>query len=125
MKKILLMFSLLALAPLILLSVAGYKTIVSVGSLRHLQESLKSKDLPQLSSLDLRKTKITDLGVTHFQLLPSLTDLSIDETAITDSGLIELGKLPTLQSLSIRRTKITDAAVKAFQAAHPTIRVDR
>jgi len=110
------------------------------------------RQFPQLSSLDLNNTKITDAGLRHVSALtPDLSWLSLSHTAITDAGLEHLRgliwldtlwlidteitdaglerlaefKYTDLCNLELTGTKVTDAGVAAFQRAYPKCKIER
>lgn len=68
--------------------------------------------LPKLARLNLFGTKITDEGLQHVGKLKSLTSLQIGDTLITDVGLRELHGLKNLKSLFVCRTGITDEGLR-------------
>ena len=55
-------------------------------------------DLPELQTLDLGDTQITDAGLVHLKGLASLQELSLDGTKVTDAGLNEPRGLAVSQS---------------------------
>ncbi len=57
--------------------------------------------LPQLSSLDLSFTDVTDDGLAHLKELTSLSELDLMHTRITDSGLAHLKGLSNLSCLRL------------------------
>jgi hypothetical protein len=57
--------------------------------------------LPQLSSLDLSFTDVTDDGLAHLKVLTSLSELNLMHTRITDSGLAHLKGLSNLSHLRL------------------------
>ncbi len=67
---------------------------------------------PNISELDLGKTKITDQTLTLLATFPRLTKLSLAETTITDTGLAQLSKLPHLQHLNLHSTAVSDASLR-------------
>lgn len=75
--------------------------------------------IPELKTLVLVNTKVTDLGLEHLKKIPSLRMLFIRECEISDAGLIQLQALPLLQWLSLTETKVSDdglAHLKKFPA---------
>jgi hypothetical protein len=65
-------------------------------------------DLPQLVSLSLASTPITNKALASLSSLKSLKSLSLNSTAITNEGLANLKALSALTSLSLSYTKITE-----------------
>lgn len=63
---------------------------------------------PNLISLDLSDTHISDAGLAHIAELHSLEHLYLDKTAITDRGLSYLTGLTKLRNLWMHRTHVTD-----------------
>ena len=80
---------------------------------------------PQLTTLKIRYSKLTDAGVVHLKKLPALRNLSLETSAITDAGLAQLTELTNLETLNLKGTQVTDAGVQAFQKAMPKTKVER
>jgi hypothetical protein len=57
-------------------------------------------DLPNLWSLDLSNSEVTDWGLSRLPLLLDLVELEIDNAEITDAGLAHLHKFSGLQHVS-------------------------
>ncbi len=58
-------------------------------------------------------------GLVHVKGLPNLTSLSLYGTLITDVGLVHLTGLASLTRLYLYRTKITNAGEAEIRAALP------
>jgi uncharacterized membrane protein len=71
---------------------------------------------PQLVSVDLTSTKITDVAVAQLAEAKSLRLVRLSETAITDAAIDTLVKLPELESINLYGTKVTDAGISKFSA---------
>ena len=67
--------------------------------------------LPELESLDLGGTKITDAGMVHLTGLKNLRDLVLWDTEITDAGLDQLKGLKRLEILNLNGTKVTSSGI--------------
>ncbi|HYO83400.1 MAG TPA: hypothetical protein VES20_18495, partial [Bryobacteraceae bacterium] len=79
--------------------------------------------LPDLLSLSLAHTRITDLGFRELKTLGSVTDLDLYYAEqIGDGALTVVRNWKQLRRLNLRGTKITDAGV-AQLAEHPTLEV--
>lgn len=66
--------------------------------------------VPQLtvSQLNVMQTPVNDAGLANIaRAFPNLTSLSLDETAITDEGLKHLRSLTSLNHLGLGRTRVT------------------
>jgi uncharacterized membrane protein len=72
--------------------------------------------LPQLVSLDLSATKVTDKALAALSSATKLKMVRLAETSVTDSAIEPLLKLPALESINIYGTKVTDAGVMKLTA---------
>lgn len=69
-------------------------------------------DLPELVSLHLAGTKVTDGGLEDIvKRFPKISDLVLNDTAITDDGMKQLNRLTGLMRLDIHRTNISKKGV--------------
>lgn len=68
------------------------------------------KSMPNLQTLNL-PSQISDPGLQILSEFPALQRLDVSFSAITDSGLAPLKALTTLQELYINDTKLTDAVM--------------
>jgi uncharacterized membrane protein len=71
---------------------------------------------PQLVTVDLSATKITDQAVAQLAGAKNLRLIRLAETAITDGAIDTLLKLPSLESINLYGTKVTDAGVGKLSA---------
>ena len=72
-------------------------------------------DLPNLKSLSLDDTKITDAGLLRLRGLMKLERLVLANTQVSDAGMAHLTDLPNLKSLSLDETNISDASITSFE----------
>lgn len=61
--------------------------------------------------LDLYGTAVSDIGLTHISTLSSLKVLGLGNTEITDKGMSDIAKLSSLEKLSIPNNDLTDTGV--------------
>lgn len=73
------------------------------------------RGLPQLESLNLRGTEVTDAGLANLSGLVNLRSLNLWSTAVSDAGLAHLRGATRLQSLVLAHTKVTDAGLAQLQ----------
>lgn len=66
------------------------------------------KNLSELKSLSLARTRITGTGFVHLRGLPELVELNVGGTQVTDDSLKELGSLPKLATFLAYATSIGD-----------------
>ncbi len=78
-------------------------------------EKLKSV-IPQLVTVDLSATKITDKSVTELVHSKNLRVVRLAETEITDASIDSLLAIRTLESINLYGTKVTDAGVSRLAA---------
>jgi len=71
---------------------------------------------PQLVTVDLSATKITDQAVAQLASAKNLRLVRLAETGITDAAINTLLKLPALESINLYGTKVTDAGVSKLSA---------
>ena len=67
--------------------------------------------MDNISSLNLKGTRITGAGLQHLSKLTGLRVLHLEKTRVDDKGLRHISVLPNLQYLNIFGTKVTDAAI--------------
>lgn len=77
--------------------------------------------IPQMQSLSLTNTKVTNRCLQSLQPAAHLIRLRVDMTRITDAGLQHLQQIPTLEELHMWRTRITDQGV-AYLSELPKLR---
>src|SRR5690606_20448454 len=79
---------------------------------------------PQLKTLRLYDTAITDEGVKHLLNMPQLSSLSLMLTkGITDAAVPDLERLTSLNELNVRSTGISRAAGQRLKANLPNAKV--
>lgn len=87
-------------------------------------EGLKQlPDLPELTELNLKDTKITDAGLAELPDLPSLAWLNLFGTEVTDAAVDSLKAYDTLEKLYVTGTKMTADGVKKLRDALPDTKV--
>jgi Leucine-rich repeat (LRR) protein len=69
------------------------------------------RQLDALDSLSLRRTRLTDAGMTHLAATGKLRSLDLDETRVSDIGLPNLAGLTSLRGLYLAGTDVTDAGL--------------
>lgn len=69
------------------------------------------EDLTDLSHLDVRYTRISDAGLSHFRRMTQLRKLYLSGTDVSDSGLKTLNHMPELRTLYLSGTKIGDGGI--------------
>jgi mono/diheme cytochrome c family protein len=67
--------------------------------------------MPDLVSLDLSSSIVTDKGTALLKGATELKSLRLSETAVTDAGLDVISGLPNLESLNLYGTQVTNAGV--------------
>ena len=82
--------------------------------------SLRGKT--RLQTLDLGGTQISDAGLTHLTSLGRITSLRLFDTKVTDAGLQHLQGMEALVYLDLAKTKITDAGLRTLaMQSHPQL----
>jgi eukaryotic-like serine/threonine-protein kinase len=74
------------------------------------------KALPQLQTLDLHRTALTDAGGKELGALKQLWRLDVSGTALGDATLPCLGSLERLRELYLGQTRVTDAGLQHLAA---------
>ncbi len=64
--------------------------------------------LPNLRSLDVRRSRVTDEGLAHLRGVKTLESLELPDEGISDRGLAYLSELPRLHKLDISRVHLVD-----------------
>ncbi|MBK1883355.1 hypothetical protein JIN85_13085 [Luteolibacter pohnpeiensis] len=72
--------------------------------------------LPELTSLDLASTQITDQSVEKLGDAKNLRTLRLSQTQIGDASLDTLAGLQTLESVNLYGTEVTDAGVEKLKS---------
>ncbi|HUG93192.1 MAG TPA: hypothetical protein VML55_20290, partial [Planctomycetaceae bacterium] len=67
--------------------------------------------LPELVSLGLDSTSISDIALETIGRMEQLEDLGVSSTTVSDSGVKHLGKLHQLKTLALHGTRVTDEAL--------------
>jgi hypothetical protein len=75
--------------------------------------------LPKLSELDLTGCAIDDAAVAKLAKHPQLNTLWLGKTQVTDTVLDTLASLPQLKFVEFQDSKITAAAWSEFVDRHP------
>jgi hypothetical protein len=69
---------------------------------------------PNVTQLNLARTKVTDAGLAILRKMPRLTRLELQGTAVTDRGIAQLTHSPELRTVNLYGTAITDAALESL-----------
>lgn len=86
-------------------------------------EKLRLEWLPDVRTLDLRGSKVTDAGLTSLRKLPGLRTLDLGALGITDAGLASLGRLEGLRRLDVAGTSVTEEGLLALLRDRPALKV--
>lgn len=70
--------------------------------------------LTSLEELHLAGTRVSDQGLAHLAALNSLRVLDLSETRVTGSGLANLQDLPNLAALRLDRCRVSDSAMETI-----------
>jgi Leucine-rich repeat (LRR) protein len=108
---------------------ASLEHVTKLSSLQHLDLSHNQSTstgfslLSRLSSLvSLNLGCLPDFSDADFATLPpSIEELNLDSTGTTDEGLVHLRHLSKLRLLCLDRCRVTSAAVRALEAAVPSL----
>jgi hypothetical protein len=84
---------------------------------------LKLEWLPDVRTLDLRGTKVTDAGLASLRKLPKLRTLDLEGLSVTDAGLASLGQLDDLLSLNVARTAVTEEGLLMLLRVRPALKM--
>jgi hypothetical protein len=77
-----------------------------------------------LISLSLMRVEgLEDSSLAALQNMPNLRTLDLNETDLTDAGLDEIAKIKSLRNLSVAFTKVTEAGLQKLAEARPNIAV--
>jgi len=80
--------------------------------------------LPDLRSLDLSDSRVTDTGLAGLAALTGLEELVlIGDIGVTDAGLAHLRGLTRLRKLDLRSTRVTPAGVARLRRALPHVEI--
>ena len=83
------------------------------------------KAMESLQMLHLEQTAVDDQGMQHLVTLKNLKYLNLFGTKITDRGLVHLSGLTNLQRLYLWQTAVTDAGIVKLEKSLPGLRVVR
>lgn len=87
--------------------------VVSVGLYKTSAEDADIEllaDLPRINRLSLGYTRVTDRGMQRIaEILPQLVSLDLQNTSVTDGAMPFIGQLRQLESLGLWNTNVTDA----------------
>jgi len=67
--------------------------------------------LPELRTLDLARSRVTDKGLAQLRHLDNLRNLNLSSTRVDGSGLASFGKAQWLRVLILRNTQVSDSAL--------------
>jgi Leucine-rich repeat (LRR) protein len=70
---------------------------------------------PQLTSLNLDRTHITDAAMLHLEGLTQLRELSLAEAQITNAGMVSLRTMKRLEVLNLFFTQVGDNGLASLQ----------
>lgn len=106
-------FSAVSAAPY--LALAADKQELALGFSDLTDQQLSQLDSPQLTTLQLTKTQVTDSGLQDLATKQhQLRDLYLDQTAVSDVGVVALVRANlALESLDLAGTQVTDESVLA------------
>lgn len=68
--------------------------------------------LPELVTLDLSATKVTDKAVGALESAGKLRQIRLAETQVTDAAIDALLKIPSLESVNLYGTQVTDQGIR-------------
>lgn len=83
------------------------------------------KSLPQLQSVLVSNTFVTDKGLVHLRDLPNVLNIDLSSLEVTDAGLECLRGLNQLKVLDLLNTKVTNKGVTRLQQALPNCEIMR
>jgi hypothetical protein len=66
-------------------------------------------------AVDLNRTQAKDSDLVHLSAFPNLHTLNLHHTKISDVGIASVAKLTTLQTLHLGNTEVSDAGLEALQ----------
>lgn len=78
---------------------------------------------PELTTVRLSGTGLSDAGIDHLLQLPQLSDLSLGQTRITDAGLAKLARLKQLKRLDLSGVQVSAEAVAKLRKALPQLKI--
>jgi hypothetical protein len=103
--------------PLVMVDFAGHPEFQD-DWLQHL------RPFPELTTVRLSGTAISDAGLAQVSQLPKLAELVLKDTPITDDGLTRLAACSQLKSLDVRGTQVSPTGVAQLRKKLPTLFVE-
>jgi len=103
--------------PLVMIDFAGHPEFQD-DWLQHL------RPFPELTTVRLAGTAISDAGLAEISKLPQLTELTLKDTPITDDGLTKLAACSQLKSLDVRGTQVSPVGIAQLRKKLPTLFVE-
>lgn len=103
--------------PVVLIDFAGHPEFQDEW-LQHL------RPFPELTTVRLAGTAISDAGLVEISKLPKLAELTLKDTPITDDGLTKLAACSQLKSLDVRSTQVSPAGIAQLRKKLPTLFVE-
>lgn len=79
--------------------------------------------LPNLKSLDLAFSNVSDAGIKHVCRLHNLEELRLEGTDVSDLSIPILSQMRSLKELNVEHTKVTISGVRELEAALPDCNV--
>jgi len=104
---------------------SGFKVVPKVndGDIAYIRKLFRY--LPDLESLTLEGSQISDHGLTRLAGLTRLKRLDLSSTKVSDFGLVHLQALPNLEDLDLCSSKVTEEGVAKLQRALPRCNIYR
>ena len=82
------------------------------------------QDLPELETLILAGTAITDVGAAHLDELKHVRELDLSWTGVTDACLPFLAEIDALEAVDLTKTKVSAEGLREFRELRPNIRIE-
>lgn len=79
--------------------------------------------MPNLKTLRLAGTSLSDAGLAHVKKLDKLETLFLAETKITDAGLVRLAACRQLRTLDVSRTSVTQVGIATLRKSSPQLNI--
>lgn len=79
---------------------------------------------PEITSVRLSGTKLTDDAITQLTTLPKLTDIALKDTLLTDVGLAQIANFKQLKTLDVRGTQVSPEGVAELRKKLPALVVE-
>jgi hypothetical protein len=80
--------------------------------------------LPDLETLIIEDTGISDIGIEHLSHVQSIRELDLSGTRITDDSIPFLSNMRNLRAIDVTQTRITRDGVRKLQRLRPDISVE-